>query len=64
MIIGDNTIRGVDVPTHEIIAHLAEKIGYKWIGYYKYEIKDHRTSLPRNNTKNKIEYEHVIMLQK
>ena len=64
MIIGDNTIRGVDIPTHEIIAHLGEGIGYKWIGYYKYEIKDHRTSLPRNNAKNKIEYEHVIMLQK
>ncbi len=64
MIIGDNTIRGVEIPTHEIIAHLGEQIGYKWIGYYKYEIKDHRTSVPRNNAKNKIEYEHVIMLQK
>ncbi len=64
MIIGDNTIRGVEIPTHEIIAHLGEQIGYKWMGYYKYEIKDHRTSVPRNNAKNKIEYEHVIMLQK
>ncbi|MBE6324771.1 MAG: site-specific DNA-methyltransferase [Bacteroidales bacterium] len=64
LIIGDNTIRGVYVPTHEIVARLGEIIGFKWVGYYKYQIKDHRTSLPRNNEKNKIEYEHVIMLQK
>lgn len=64
MIIGDNTIRKIDIPTHEIIAKLAEHVGYKWVGYYKYSIKDHRTSIPRKNEKSKIEYEHVIMLQK
>lgn len=64
VIIGDNTIKGIEVPTHEIIRQLALNIGYQSFGYYKYKIKDHRTSLPRNKETSKIEYEHVIMLRK
>lgn len=64
VIIGDNTIKGIDVPTHELIRQLAQNIGFECFGYYKYEIKDHRTSIPRNNSKSKIDYEHVIMLKK
>lgn len=64
IIIGDNTIKKIEVPTHKIIASLAESVGYNWFGYYKYQIKDHRTSIPRNNVKNKIQYEYVLMLKK
>lgn len=64
VIIGDNNIKGIDIPTHDIIRQLAINIGYECFGYYKYEIKDHRTSIPRNKKKSKIEYEHVIMLRK
>lgn len=64
MIIGDNTIKGIHVTTHKIIAKLAQNIGYEWFGYYKYKIKDHRTSIPRSNKPQKIEYEYVLMLKK
>lgn len=64
IIIGDNIIKKVEVPTHKIIASLAESVGYKWFGIYKYQIKDHRTSIPRDNVKNKIQYEYVLMLKK
>ena len=64
IIIGDNTIKTIEVPTHKIIASLAESVGYKWFGYYKYKIKDHRTSIPRDNVKNKIQLEYVLMLKK
>jgi len=64
IIIGDNTIKTIEVPTHKIIASLAEYVGYKWFGYYKYKIKDHRTSIPRDNVKNKIQLEYVLMLKK
>lgn len=64
MIIGDNNIRKIAIPSHEIIAHLGEEAGFKWIGYYKYRIKDHRMSIPRPSAEEKIEYEHVIMLQR
>ena len=64
VIIGDNTIKGVEIPTHEVIRQLALEVGYECFGYYKYVIKDHRTSIPRNKKNSKIEYEHVIMLRK
>ncbi len=64
MIIGDNTIRNIDIPTHEVISQLAKDAGFEHFGYYKYEIRDHRTSIPRNKEKSKIQTEHVLMLRK
>lgn len=64
MIIGDSVIKGVNIPTHQITAMLAEMVGYEWFGYYNYLIKDHRTSIPRDFETSKIKVEHVIMLRK
>ena len=64
MILGDNVIRGINIPTHKLIADLATKIGFEWSQYYKYQIKDHRTSMPRNNMGGKIKYEYVVVLSK
>lgn len=64
MIIGDNIIRDIPIPTHQIIAQLAQEVGFEWFGYYHYSIKDHRTSIPRSNSADKITTEYVIMLRK
>ncbi len=64
LIVGNSVIRNVDVPTHEIIAKIGEKLGYTWEKYVRYPIKDHRTSLPRNGRGGKISEEHVISLRK
>ena len=64
MIVGNSVIRGVQVPTHELLAKLATKAGFNWIGYYSYDIKDHRTSIPRKGQGGKIKVEHVISLKK
>lgn len=64
IVVGDNTVRGVHIPTHELIARLAEAVGYKWVGYYQYAIKDHRNSIPRSKPTDKIATEHVLMLQR
>ena len=64
IIIGDNTIKNVHIPTHEIIDALAQSVGFTLFGYYKYKIKDHRTSIPRGQFHQKIVYEHVLMLKK
>lgn len=64
IIIGDNTIKKVEIPTHKLIAEIAQFIGFEWFGYYKYKIKDHRTSIPRGQSHQKIEYEYVLMLRK
>lgn len=64
MIIGDNVVKGIEIPTHRLIAEIAEDIGFKWFGYYKYPIKDHRTSIPRMGRGGKIKYEYVLMLKR
>lgn len=64
MIIGDNVINKIEIPTHLIIANLAQKVGFEWSGYYKYPIKDHRTSVPRGTQGGKIKYEYVLILKK
>lgn len=64
MVIGDNVIKNIEIPTHKLIAEIAQSIGFKWVGYYKYAIKDHRTSIPRNQNGGKIKHEFVIILRK
>lgn len=64
IIIGNSKIRGFDVPTHQVIAEIAEELGYKWEKYFLYRIKDHRTSIPRGDRGGKIEFEHVLGLAK
>lgn len=64
MIIGDNVINKIEIPTHIIIANLAQEVGFNWKGYYKYPIKDHRTSVPRGEQGGKIKYEFVLILEK
>jgi len=64
IIVGDSIIRGVELPTHRLIAELGRIVGFKWTAHYYYQIKDHRTSIPRNGRGGKIRYEHVISLRK
>jgi len=64
VIVGDSIVRGVSVATHRHIADIAQLIGFEWASYFKYQIKDHRTSLPRNGRGGKITFENVITLRK
>jgi len=64
IIIGNSRIRGIEVPTHQVIAEIAEELGYKWDKHFLYRIKDHRTSIPRGDRGGKIEFEHVLGLAK
>jgi len=64
IIIGDNVIKKIHVPTHEIILEISKYVGFDCFGLFKYQIKDHRTSIPRANSHQKIEYEYVLMLRK
>ena len=64
IIIGNSRVRGIEIRTHELLAKLAEHVGFTWSGYFRYPIKDHRTSIPRGAQGGKIETEHVIKLQK
>jgi len=64
IIIGNNTMRGVYIPTDELIARLAENVGFVLTNFYYYEIRDHRTSIPRKGNGGKINVEYVLSLKK
>lgn len=64
IIVGDSVVRNVPVATHHHIAEIGKNLGFDWISYFKYQIKDHRTSLPRNGRGGKINYENVVTLRK
>ncbi|MCC2548535.1 site-specific DNA-methyltransferase [Hymenobacter sp. BT175] len=66
LIIGNSIMRGLEIPTHELTAKLGQEMGFEWSDYFRYKLKDHRLSIPRQNntTGGKIEHEHVITLLK
>ena len=64
MIVGNSTMRGVYIPVHKIITTIASELGYEWTHHLKYQIKDHRTSIPRKGNGGKINMEHVVVLKK
>lgn len=64
VIVGDSVVRGVSVATHRHIAEIAQLVGFEWSSFFKYQIKDHRTSLPRNGRGGKIDFENVVTLRK
>lgn len=62
IIIGNSKIRGIEIPTHEILAKIGLAVGFEWDSYFHYRIRDHRTSIPRGDRGGKIDFEHVIGL--
>ena len=64
LIVGNSTVRGVEVPTHELLAELGKVLGMSWSNHFSYDIRDHRTSIPRKNRGGMIRVEHVIKLTK
>jgi hypothetical protein len=63
IIVGDNIVSGVNIKTHKILMQISEIVGFQLQQFYKYPIKDHRTSIPRDNSQ-KISYEYVLGLKK
>lgn len=64
IIVGDSVVRGASIATHQHIADIAKLVGFEWTSYFKYQIKDHRTSLPRNGRGGKIDFEYVVTLRR
>jgi tRNA G10 N-methylase Trm11 len=66
IILGDNTIRKVYIPTHLLVQELAEEkeIGFRTITRFYHRIQARRLGINRNHTGGKIKDELVMVLQK
>lgn len=59
-VVGDNMIKGFDIPTRDIFIKLAEKSGFYMYNYFSYIIKNRYLRIPRSGKGGLIKYDWVI----
>jgi DNA modification methylase len=64
VVIGDSRIRGVNVPTHEILIDIAKKNGYRLENLFSYIIKNRYLRIPRSGRGGLIKKDWVVDLVK
>lgn len=64
IVIGNSSIRKVDVESWRVLKDLAIRIGFKYKVHFGYEIKNPYIRIPRGNKGGKIAIDHILVLQK
>ncbi|MBI4333023.1 MAG: hypothetical protein HY673_17285 [Chloroflexi bacterium] len=63
-IVGNSYIRGVTVPTVEIVTQLFKTLGYRLDDTFRYEIRRHYMKFPRRSNSGKIKTDHVLIFRR
>ena len=64
LVIGNSSIREINVQSWKIIEELAHNLGYVTDAYFNYEIKNPYIRIPRKGQGGKITNDYVIVLRK
>ncbi|MFW6172227.1 MAG: DNA methyltransferase [Elusimicrobiota bacterium] len=64
IVVGDSKIKGIDVPTHEILIDIAKRRGYRLENIFSYIIKNRYLRIPRSGRGGLIKRDWVIDLVK
>lgn len=64
IVIGESEIRGVNIPTHEILVEISKIVGFKLDTLFSYVIKNRYIRFPRNGRGGYISKDWVIALRK
>lgn len=64
IVVGDSEIRGVNIPTHEILVDIAEQNGFKLDNVFSYIIKNRYLRIPRSGRGGLIKKDWIIDLVK
>ncbi len=64
LVVGDSTIRNINIPTGKILSEIAQKIGFNHELSFKYVIRDRYMHLPRGNNGGIIKYDEILVLRK
>lgn len=64
VVVGDSNIRGIEVPTKDILIEIAQSKGYKLSNVYSYIIKNRYLRIPRAGRGGYIDKDWVIDLEK
>lgn len=64
IVIGNSSIRKVDVESWRILKDLAINVGFKYSSHFGYEIKNPYIRIPRGSKGGKIAIDHILVIQK
>lgn len=64
IVIGNSSIRKVDVESWRVLKDLAINVGFKYSTHFGYEIKNPYIRIPRGNKGGKIAIDHILVIQK
>lgn len=64
IVIGNSSIRSVEVESWKVLEQIAELIGFKTETYFNYLIQNPYIRIPRGNRGGKINVDHVLVLRK
>ncbi|MGB8781256.1 MAG: DNA methyltransferase [Candidatus Bathyarchaeia archaeon] len=63
-VVGSNTIKGVEIPTFDILRQCAEEIGFHTVNVFSYQIQRHRFKITRHVTGRKINIDNIIVMER
>ncbi len=64
IVIGNSTIRQVEIESWKVLKEIAQKIGFKYEGAFRYKIKNPYIRIPRKNRGGQVIYDYVLILCK
>lgn len=64
IVIGNSTIRQVEIESWKVLKDLAQNIGYSYEGVFRYKIKNPYIRIPRKNRGGQVTYDYVLILNK
>lgn len=64
IVIGNSTIRKVNVESWKVIEEIANKMGFKTVNYFNYIIQNPYIRIPRKDMGGKISKDYVLVLEK
>ncbi|WP_338834107.1 hypothetical protein [Bradyrhizobium septentrionale] len=62
LVVGDSTIAGVSVPTHQLLMDCARSVGFAVDGYFGYEVRNKHMRFPRQGRGGVVSHDWVIVL--
>jgi len=64
IVVGDSKIRGINIPTHEVLIDIARRAGYSLENIFSYIIKNRYLRIPRSGRGGLIKKDWVLDLVK
>jgi hypothetical protein len=64
IVVGDSVIRGINIPTHEILVDIAEQSAFRLDSVFSYVIKNRYLRIPRSGRGGLVKKDWIIDLVK